>query len=163
LRSVPEVYTLARRVLHVNVSKVAVVVLAAVTLCASAAASATANPVHEHVDLSRTATHGSSKFTFDGRATGTFSGPVHAHVALVHALILSGTVSVKTRDGTIRMKLSGRTRSATARARFDGTAKITSGTGRYRNATGSARFSGIVNRTTRTWHTTLDVSGSFES
>jgi hypothetical protein len=132
-----------------------------VTSVASAPASPTAGvartvPVTEHVALTLVKKSGTD-FQHKGRATGTVAGSVTSRIALT-SLSITGTVTVRAKGGTLRLKVRGTARSGGLRSTFDGTATMTGGTGRYDNARGKGTFTGVVNR--RTWAATLDARGS---
>ena len=109
--------------------------------------------------MSRTA--GGTRFVHAGTATGTFAGSVHSKITLVHSFVLRGVVTIRTKGGSVTIKVNGRARSLSLRTKFNGTATITGGTGKYRHANGMGQFTGVVNRST--WHATLDATGSFSS
>lgn len=96
-------------------------------------------------------------FRHKGRATGTVAGSVTSSIKLT-SLSITGTVSVRAKDGTLRLKVRGTARSGGLRSKFDGTATMSGGTGRYSKASGKGTFTGVVNR--RTWAATLDARGS---
>lgn len=110
----------------------------------------------EHVTLKLVKKTGTS-FRHQGRATGTIAGSVTSRITL-SSLSISGTVTVRAKDGTLRLRMRGTARSSGLRAAFDGTATMAGGTGRYAKARGGGTFEGVVNR--RTWAVTLNARGS---
>jgi hypothetical protein len=110
----------------------------------------------EHVTLTLVKKTG-TKFRHKGRATGTVAGSVSSQITLT-SLAIKGTVTVRAKDGTLRLRVTGNARSGGLRAKFDGTATMDGGTGRYAKARGSGTFTGVVNR--RTWAATIDAHGS---
>jgi len=110
----------------------------------------------EHVTLTLVKKTG-TKFQHKGKATGTVAGSVRSQITLT-SLSIKGTVTVRAKGGTLRLRVSGTARSGGLRAKFDGRATMDGGTGRYAKARGSGTFAGIVNR--RTWAATLDAHGS---
>jgi hypothetical protein len=96
-------------------------------------------------------------FQHKGRATGTVTGSVTSQIELT-SLSITGTVTVRAKGGTLRLKVRGTARSGGLRSKFDGTATMAGGTGRYAGARGKGTFTGVVNR--RTWAATLDARGS---
>ncbi|MFA4927906.1 MAG: hypothetical protein WC558_05280, partial [Patulibacter sp.] len=88
---------------------------------------------------------------------GSVPGTVRSTLRL-DALSIRGTAVVRNRRGTLKMRIDGRARSATTRARFDGRVRVIGGTGAYRRATGGGRFDGVVNR--KTWAATIKATGS---
>ena len=80
-------------------------------------------------------------------------------ITICHSVVLKGTVTISAAAGKVRMQVDGRARSLGLRPRFNGTAKMTGGTGKYAGASGTGKFTGVVNR--RTWHATLDATGSY--
>jgi hypothetical protein len=134
-------------------------------LMVGGAANAPADPVAhatrkvvatEHVTLTLAKKTG-TKFQHRGKATGTVAGSVSSQITLT-SLSIKGTVTVRAKDGTLRLRVSGTARSGGLRAKFDGRATMDGGTGRYAKARGSGTFAGVVNR--RTWAATLDAHGS---
>lgn len=125
----------------------------------SAAAAGSEHAVREHVDLVLVKRSGTTKFEHKGRATGTIAGSVRSQIALTHSVVLKGTVTITTATGKARMKIDGRARSLGLRTKFTGKAVLVGGTGRYAHARGTGQFTGVVNR--RTWHATIDATGSF--
>lgn len=121
-----------------------------------AARSARTVPATEHVTLTLVKKTGTN-FQHKGRATGTVAGLVTSRIALT-SLSISGTVTVRAKDGTLQLKVRGTARSGGLRSTFDGTATMTGGTGRYAKARGKGTFTGVVNR--RTWAATLDARGT---
>jgi hypothetical protein len=113
-------------------------------------------PAIEHVTLTLVAKSG-TKFQHKGRATGTVAGSVTSRITLT-SLSITGTVTVRAKGGTLRLKVRGTARSGGLRSKFDGTATMSGGTGRYAKARGKGTFTGVVNR--RTWAATLDARGS---
>jgi hypothetical protein len=110
----------------------------------------------EHVTLALFKKTG-TKFRHKGRATGTVAGSVSSQITLT-SLSIKGTVTVRAKGGTLRLRVTGDARSGGPRAKFDGTATMDGGTGRYAKARGSGTFTGVVNR--RTWAATIDAHGS---
>jgi hypothetical protein len=110
----------------------------------------------EHVTLTLVKKTG-TKFQHKGKATGTVAGSVSSQITLT-SLSIKGTVTVRAKGGTLRLRVSGTARSGGLRAKFDGRATMDGGTGRYAKARGSGTFAGVVNR--RTWAATLDAHGS---
>lgn len=115
--------------------------------------------VQEHVDLTLVKRSGSTKLEHKGRATGTVNGSVTSKITISHSVVMRGTVTISASGGKIRLKVNGRARSIGARSKFNGSATISGGTGKYDGATGTGTFKGVVNR--RTWHVTLDATGSY--
>jgi hypothetical protein len=113
-------------------------------------------PATEHVTLTLVKKSGTD-FRHKGRATGTVAGSVSSSITLT-SLSITGTVTVRAKDGTLRLKVHGTARSGGLRSKFDGTATMSGGTGRYAKASGKGTFTGVVNR--RTWAATLDARGS---
>jgi hypothetical protein len=139
----------------------AIAAILGVAVTSSAPADPTAHttktvPATEHVTLSLVKKTG-TKFQHKGRATGTVAGSVTSQITLT-SLSIAGTVAVRAKDGTLRLKVRGTARSGGLRSKFDGTATMTGGTGRYAKARGKGTFTGVVNR--RTWAATLDARGS---
>jgi hypothetical protein len=133
--------------------------LAGVGALVAVAQAADRSDVIEHVKLTVVQRHGSTKFEHTGRATGTLAGPVSSKITLTHAVVLRGTVTIKTSKGQLRLKVDGRARSLELRTKFTGTATVDGGTGRYTHARGSGTFKGVVNRST--WAATIDANGAF--
>ena len=130
--------------------------MAAFLLAATPAGGHETSALAEHVQLQlvkKTGTH----FRHRGTATGTVRGTVSSVITL-DSLSVVGTVTVATRRGRLRLRVSGTARSGGLRSRFDGTARVTGGTGRYARARGRGTFRGVVNR--RTWAATIDASGT---
>ncbi len=96
-------------------------------------------------------------FTHRGTVTGTVSGPARSTIRL-KGLSISGTVTVVSRHGELRIRISGKARSGGSKPRFEGTARMSGGTGRYRKATGNGRFNGVIDRSN--WATTIRAVGS---
>lgn len=111
--------------------------------------------VSETVNLKLTKKSG-SKLSHRGTATGTIPGSATAQSTL-RGLKLNGTVTIKTKRGDLRIKISGTARSSGVRTKFDGSATMDGGTGIYRRARGTGKFSGIVNRST--WAATIRATG----
>jgi hypothetical protein len=112
--------------------------------------------LREHVELKlvhKSGTH----FRHRGTATGTVRGTVTSAITL-ESLSISGTVSVRTKSGTARLRVKGTARSGGLRSRFEGRATVVGGTGRYGHARGGGTFHGVVNRST--WAATIDASGT---
>jgi hypothetical protein len=147
--------------MRLRLSNIVALAAMAATVCTASAAAGSSRPVREHVDLKLVKKSGASRFEHSGRASGTFTGAVRSKISIAHSVVLSGAVSIKTSGGTVRLKVKGRARSLSLRTKFDGTATISGGTGRYARAKGTGRFTGVVNR--KTWHATLDATGSFSS
>lgn len=97
-----------------------------------------------------------AKLTHRGTVTGTIPGSARASSTL-RGLKLSGTVTVVTKQGTLRIKINGRARSSGVRLKFDGTATMDGGTGTYRHARGTGRFDGVVDRSD--WSATIRATG----
>jgi hypothetical protein len=121
-----------------------------------AARTARTVPATEHVALTLFKKTGTN-FQHKGRATGTVAGAVTSQIKLT-SLSIAGTVTVRAKDGTLRLRVRGTARSGGLRSKFDGTATMSGGTGRYGKASGKGTFTGVVNR--RTWAATLDAHGS---
>lgn len=115
--------------------------------------------VKEHIDLTLVNKRGTSKFHHRGTAKGTANGTVRSSMVITHSVVMRGTVTISTAQGSVRIKVDGRARSLGTRAPFDGKAVMTGGTGKYAGATGTGKFAGVVNRST--WHVTLDATGSY--
>jgi hypothetical protein len=130
--------------------------VACVGLAAPAPASAGTQRVTENVALKLVKKTGSS-FRHRGSVTGTVPGSATSSTTL-KGLTLSGTVSIRTKHGTLRIRIRGTARSNDLRSKFDGSARMAGGTGRYKRARGSGRFTGVVNR--RTWAATIKATGS---
>lgn len=131
-----------------------------VTVSAGAPAAPTATAARqvnatEHVTLTLVNKTG-TKFQHKGKATGTVAGSVTSQITLT-SLSIAGTVTVRAKGGTLKLKIRGAARSGGLRAKFDGTASMVGGTGRYAKARGGGTFSGVVNR--RSWAATLDARG----
>ena len=109
----------------------------------------------EHVTLTLAKKTG-TKFQHKGKATGTVAGSVTSQITLT-SLSIAGTVTVRAKGGTLKLKIRGTARSGGLRAEFDGTASMVGGTGRYAKARGGGTFTGVVNR--RSWAATLDARG----
>jgi hypothetical protein len=122
----------------------------------SVARTAKTVPAIEHVTLTLVKKSGTD-FRHKGRATGTVAGAVTSQIKLT-SLSITGTVTVRAKGGTLRLKVRGTARSGGLRSKFDGTATMAGGTGRYAGARGKGTFTGVVNR--RTWAATLDARGS---
>jgi hypothetical protein len=135
------------------------IVLPLLAVAAPALAADGTHPVKEKVDLTLVKRTGSTKYEHKGRATGTVNGSVTSKITIRHSVALSGTVTISTSKGKVRMQVTGRARSLSQRTPVNGTAKIVGGTGKYAGAVGTGTFKGVVNR--RTWHVTLDASGSY--
>jgi len=135
------------------------VVLASLAVAAPAVAATGEHTVKEHVDLTLVKRTGTTKLEHKGRATGTVKGTVTSKITISHSVVMRGTVTISARDGKVRLKVDGRARSIGARSNFNGTATMSGGTGKYAGATGTGTFKGVVNR--RTWHVTLDATGSY--
>lgn len=136
-----------------------IVILPLLAVAAPAFAAGGEHAVKEHVDLTLVKRTGTTKLEHKGRATGTVNGSVTSKISITHSVVLSGTVTISTKTGKVRMKVEGRARSLGDRPRFTGTATMTGGTGKYAGASGTGKFTGIVNR--NTWHVTLDATGSY--
>jgi hypothetical protein len=134
-------------------------VLPLLAVAAPAFAADGEHAVKEHVDLTLVKRTGTTKLQHRGRATGTVTGSVTSKITITHSVVLRGTVTIATSKGKIRMTVDGRARSLSVRTKFTGTAKMTGGTGKYAGATGTGKFTGVVNR--KTWHATLDATGSY--
>jgi hypothetical protein len=113
-------------------------------------------PATEHVTLALVKKTG-TKFQHKGRVSGTVTGSVTSQITLT-SLSITGTVTMRAKDGTLQLKVRGTARSGGLRSKFDGTATMTDGTGRYAGARGKGTFTGVVNR--RTWAATLDARGA---
>lgn len=138
-------------------------VLPLLAVAAPAFAAGGEHRVKEDVDLNlvkKTKTgSGTLKLEHRGHAKGTVNGSVTSKITIRHSIAMSGTVTIATSQGKIRMEVNGRARSIKTRAPFDGTAKMVGGTGKYVGATGTGKFTGMVNR--RTWHATLTATGTY--
>lgn len=134
-------------------------VVSLLVIAAPAVAADGEHAVKEHVDLTLVERTGTTKFQHKGRASGTVNGSVKSKITIKNSLALSGTVTISTSAGKVRMKVNGRARSLDVRAKFTGTAKVSGGTGKYAGAIGTGTFTGVVNR--RSWHVTLDAIGSY--
>lgn len=142
-----------RRPALATLATVATVGLAGATLPTTAVA-ATAT-VSENVSLKLTKKSG-SKLSHRGTATGTIPGSATAQSTL-RGLKLNGTVTIKTKRGDLRIRISGTARSSGVRTKFDGSATMAGGTGIYRRARGTGKFTGIVNRSS--WAATIRATG----
>ncbi len=91
-----------------------------------------------------------------GTATGTLPGTITARF-VVGVTKVTGSVTIRTRGGSLTLSVHGTPRSTGTVSRFGGTMRVTSGTGRFARARGSASFSGTVNR--RTWAASVAASG----
>lgn len=149
-------HTDRRRAVRRGVLVLAGTALVAAGAAAPAVTSASTTRMTEDVALKLVRKSGSS-FTHRGSVKGTVPGSASASTTL-KGLTLSGTVSVRTKHGTLRIRIRGTARSNDLRSKFDGKATIAGGTGRYRRARGSGTFSGVVNR--RTWAATIRATGS---
>jgi hypothetical protein len=110
----------------------------------------------EHVALTLVKKTG-TRFQHNGRATGTVAGSVTSQITLT-SLSIAGTVTVRAKGGTLKLKIRGTARTGGLRAKFDGTASMVGGTGRYAKARGGGTFTGVVNR--RSWAATIDARGT---
>jgi hypothetical protein len=140
------------------------VVTALLLTTGSAAGAGQEHPVQEHVDLtlvkkSGTTKAGTVKYQHKGSARGTVDGTVRSKITIKNSVSLHGTVTIATAQGRVRIAVDGRARSLGMRVRFDGGARLTGGTGKYAGTTGTGTFFGVVNR--RTWHVTIDATGSY--
>ncbi|WP_445148686.1 autotransporter [Baekduia sp. Peel2402] len=135
------------------------VVLASLAVAAPAVAATGEHAVKEHVDLTLVKRTGTTKLEHKGRATGTVKGAVTSKITISHSVVMRGTVTISAAGGKIRLKVSGRARSIGVQTKFNGTATMSGGTGKYAGATGTGTFKGVVNR--RSWHVTLDATGSY--
>lgn len=124
----------------------------------AAPAHAKAIRITESVRLSLVKKTGTS-FAHRGTAKGTYSGSVSSQMKL-NSLSISGTVTIKTKGGSVRLKIRGTARSSGLHTKFDGSASIAGGTGKFARARGTGRFTGVVNR--RTWAASIDAKGSMK-
>jgi hypothetical protein len=118
-------------------------------------ASAKTVSITENVSLKLTKKSGST-LNHRGAATGTIPGSATARSTL-RGLKLTGTVTIRTKRGDLRIKINGTARSSGVRTKFDGTATMAGGTGTYRRARGSGRFQGVVNRSS--WAASIRATG----
>jgi hypothetical protein len=141
-------------------ARVLVVVTTVLVLASTAGAAGGDRPLKERLDLTLVKkTDGGTTFAHKGRASGALVGSVTSRITIKHSVELKGTATIKTRTGTLRMKIDGRARSLGLRVKFTGKATIFGGSGRYKDAEGSGTFTGVVNRST--WHATIDAKGTF--
>ncbi len=98
-----------------------------------------------------------SLFDHRGTVTGTVSGPATSRIRL-KGLSLDGTVTVRSRNGQLRIRIRGKARSGGMKPRFEGTATMSGGTGRYRKAKGNGRFTGTIDRSN--WAASIRAVGS---
>lgn len=139
-------------------------ILGVVALPLAAAAPAVAGPqaqaartinVSERVSLHLVRKSGPTLYEA-GTATGTLPGTVTARFN-VGITRVTGSVTIRTRGGTLTMSVDGKPRTTGAISRFGGTMRVTSGTGKFARASGTASFSGTVNR--RTWAANVAANG----
>lgn len=126
------------------------------TVAAALPATAASGRMSERVSL-RLVRKSGFDYVHSGTATGSVPGTVRSSMRL-DSLSLQGTATVRNRRGTLKMRIDGRARSVTTRAKFDGRVRVTGGTGAYRGATGGGRFTGVVDR--KTWSATIEATGS---
>jgi hypothetical protein len=134
---------------------VATAALGAAALVPTAAQAKTV-PISESVRLTLVKKTGTS-FVHRGTAKGTYDGSVSARMKL-SSLSISGTVTIRTKGGSVRLRISGRARSSGLNSKFDGKATIAGGTGKFAKARGTGKYTGVVNR--RNWAATIDAKGS---
>lgn len=91
-----------------------------------------------------------------GTATGTLPGTITSRFKVTITRV-TGSLTIRTRGGTLTMSVNGTPRSTGMVAKFGGTMRVTSGTGKFARASGSASFSGAVNR--RTWAAIVSATG----
>jgi hypothetical protein len=101
----------------------------------------------EHVSLHLVRKSGSTLYE-RGSASGTLPGPV-AGTFKTTVVIVTGTVTISPRGGSVTVGVVGFPRSAGVVASFTGTVTVKGGTGRYAHARGHGTFTATVNR--RTW------------
>jgi hypothetical protein len=140
-----------------------IVTVAALSLGAGISEAGAETSKFEHISLKlvkRTKLkHHGLKFRHKGRASGSIAGRVTATSKLLSRVVLSGTVTIATSRGKVRIKIEARGQGLGRRSPFTGIATILSGTGRYARARGVAQFDAIVNRAT--WAITIDTLTAF--